>query len=323
MKRVLLIGAGNIGSRHLQALKAVKEPLDISVVEPNKESREKARAAFDSAKPEKSPHCVSFYEHIPNNTESIDLCIVATTSKDRRSAIEHVLENRKVQYFLLEKLLFDRKEDYRTVAELFKKNNVRAWVNCTMRTIPFYAEMKKDGLLKKINYTVGSGETGLVTSIVHFLDHMAYLTECLDFTVDTSLIDPTPIESKRKGFIDLIGTIRVTFADGSTGSFTRYPSGTEPSLITVTDEDVAYIIRETEEKTWVSKKKNGWKWNEVASPIPYQSVMTTWLVEEILREGKCRAVTFQDSSKIHLQILEPLRQFLNANGGNYDYFPFT
>ena len=34
MKKVIIIGAGQIGSRHLQALAAIKTPLDIYVVDP-------------------------------------------------------------------------------------------------------------------------------------------------------------------------------------------------------------------------------------------------------------------------------------------------
>ena len=37
MKKILIVGCGNIGSRHLQSLLDLKNfPLDITVVEPNK-----------------------------------------------------------------------------------------------------------------------------------------------------------------------------------------------------------------------------------------------------------------------------------------------
>ncbi len=323
MKRILVVGAGQIGSRHLQALKAVKVPLQITVVDSLPESLTRARSRFDESVPKEHPHRVSFVSEIPKIDGKIDLAIVATRSDTRRGAIDQIFKKNSCDAFFLEKLLFQKPGDYRDIQILFENLKVKAWVNCTMRTIPFYAEMKKDGPLNKINYTVGSGETGLITSIVHFLDHMAYLTNCLDFSVDTSLLEPKSIESKREGFLELIGTIRVTFMDGSFGSFTRYPEGTEPSLVTISNKDVSYMVKETEEKALISKRLEKWQWKEILSPIPLQSIMTTWLVEEILSTGKCRAVSFEDSSKIHLQILEPLRQFLNQNGGNYDYFPFT
>src|SRR3989338_7433892 len=46
MKRIYVIGAGSIGSRHLQALKAVKRPLDITVVDPAPGALRRAEQRF-------------------------------------------------------------------------------------------------------------------------------------------------------------------------------------------------------------------------------------------------------------------------------------
>ncbi len=317
------MGAGSIGSRHLQALRSVKEPLRITVIDPSESSLETAKVRFEQAAPASHHHEILFTTAIPEVLGNIDIAIVATRSDMRRKAVETLLQKCSIRYMLLEKLLFNRLEDFEAVGTLLEKHSVKAWVNCTMRVIPFYREMRQDAPLKPIVYQVGSGETGLVTSIVHFLDHMAYLTGTLKYMPDVSLVNPKPIESKRAGFLELIGTIQAVFSDGSVGIFTRHPSGTEPSLISITNEDVAYIVRETEEKTWVSKKTDGWEWHEEISPVPLQSVMTTWLVEEILSTGTCPLVSYQDSAKIHVPILEALRKFLNEHGNSYDYYPFT
>ena len=48
MKKVFIIGAGQLGSRHLQALKYVKEALDISVIDPREESLSTAKERYAS-----------------------------------------------------------------------------------------------------------------------------------------------------------------------------------------------------------------------------------------------------------------------------------
>ena len=47
MKTVLVIGAGQLGSRHLQALKLVQNDLSISVVDPFQASLDVAKERFE------------------------------------------------------------------------------------------------------------------------------------------------------------------------------------------------------------------------------------------------------------------------------------
>ncbi len=320
MKKIFLVGAGEIGSRHLQALKAVSIPLDITVIDRSQDALSLAKKRFDEATGS-TEHSIRFLIDIPKKG-LIDLAIIATRSDARREATESLLKNNKVRYFILEKLLFSQKEDYAAVGRMLKKHKSTAWVNCRMREIPFYREMKKEPM-RRITYNVLSGKAGLVTNVVHFLDHVAYLTDCLSYTPDLSLLNKKSVPSKREGFLEFTGTIRALFTDGSIFSFTRNESGIE-LLLTVSSDDATYVVNEDTKRALVSTRAEDPKWREVSSPIPFQSVMTTWLVEEILGKGTCPLVTYEDSVKIHLPILEALRKFLNANGKKqYDYYPFT
>ena len=316
MKKVFLVGAGAIGSRHLQALKAVSIPLDIFVIDPSSEALNIAKKRYEEAE-EKTKHEIHFLEVVPKEGV-VDLAIIATRSDQRRLTIEKVLEHNEVRYFILEKLLFNKKEDYAAISELLKKHLSTAWVNCRMREIPFYRNMRGDAPMREINYNLVTGKAGLVTNVVHFLDHVAYLTNCFSYEPDLSSLHKTPVPSKRGGFLEFEGTIRATFSDGSLFSFTRDNSDIE-LIFSLTTEKTAYVGNEDTKKAWVF---NG-AWAEVEAPIPLQSTMTTWLAEEILEKGTCPLVSYEDSVKIHLPILEALRNFLNQNGGKYDYYPFT
>lgn len=329
MRNVFVIGAGEMGSRHLQALKAVKDPLRITVIDPSTVSLQTARERFESMGKKNHPHTLCFVTTFPVSEETIDIAIIATTSAHRRQAIETLLSKHKVKFFILEKLLFQKKEDFYAVDKMLKKSGATAFVNCMMRSIPFYRNLKTKTPLQNVSYTVTSGETGLVTSAVHFLDHLAFLTGCFDYTLDTSLLDPKPIESKRRRFLELTGTITARFKNGSVATLTRYPD-IAPTIISILSPDLfattnfpigkAFKIGQSH----VSRRSEGWESIETTEVMPYQSVMTTGIVENILKNGKSVLATYEEAVKIHLPLLETLRLFLEKKSGKKKgVYPFT
>src|SRR3990167_7281324 len=106
--KIFLVGAGQIGSRHLQALARVKIPLEITVIEPIIDAVTMAKNRLAEINGNKK-HSVVFLSKMPKNVKKVDLVIVATTSRDRRKVIEEILGQEIFRYFILEKLLFKKK----------------------------------------------------------------------------------------------------------------------------------------------------------------------------------------------------------------------
>lgn len=321
--RICIIGAGQLGSRHLQALHAVKQPLNIHVIDPSAQSLAVAKERFDSLGEPGVKKTVTYGHAIESVAGPIDVGIIATSSNVRRKVVEKLLAATPVKALILEKLLFQHEEDYPAVASLLKSNDVRAWINCSMRTMPFYAGLKEKFKGQRVHFEANGSQFGLVTNAIHFLDYIYYLTGCDAFTLDTSLLDPTPIPSKRTGFLELNGTLRAAFADGSTASFTCYPAGTAPILFGLFGETYRSLSRDTERKAWVASAAEQWAWQEIEADIPFQSTMTTAVIENILRDGTCPLVPYDDSVRIHLPLLNGLRDFLNGHGQKTDHYPFT
>lgn len=321
-KNVCVIGAGNIGSRHLQGLKKVKLPLSIEVVDPSSKSLEIARQRYQQIE-STTNHKVSFLQNISNLSKKIDLAIVATNSDVRRLVIEKLFQRSSIKYLILEKILFQKKEDYSVIEKLLEKNGCKTWANFSMRTMPFYRDLK--GKVKEpLQMIVSGSQYGLVTNVVHFIDYIAYLTNCYDFTVNLTGLDKKLIVSKREGFMELNGTLNAYFKDGSLGSFTCYSSGETPFVIEVISSNYRCISKESERKAYVSSSKHGWNWIEVESDIPYQSDMTNLAVEEIFKKGDCVLTPYDKAVKIHIKILEPLVKFLNRySDKSYNLYPFT
>lgn len=323
-KTILIIGSGQLGSRHLQALKNINTPLLINVVDPSETSLNVAKERYDSLPAGKQLHKVDYNKSIPESLKNIDIAIIATNSNVRRKVVQKLLLTSRVRYLILEKLLFQRKNDYFLVNKLLKEKGTRAWVNCSMRTMPFYAGLRGYFLNKSIQYIVNGSQYGMVTNLIHYLDHMLYVTGCSNFTVQTDCLDSRTIPSKRKGFLELNGTLFIRLENGSTGMITCYPDEDCPFIVEIYSDSYRCISCETEKKAWISSIDNKWLWKEISTDIPFQSTMTSGVVTDLLNHGKCKLAPFEESVKTHLSLLEPLLQFLNTKTGKkFDHYPFT
>lgn len=321
MKNICLIGAGQLGSRHLQAFKAVSTPLNITVVDPFPASLKLAQERYKAASGSGN-HPVRYISRFEELSGTYDIAIVATNSDVRRSVIEELLTRASVRYLILEKILFQKKEDYSIIGNLLQSKSCQAWVDCSMRTMPFYHDLKKKIHAPLIYFVTGS-HYGFISTAIHYIDHMAYLTDCYDYKLITDGLDPKPILSKRPGFLEMSGTIAVHFKDGSFGSFTYFPQGTAPVHLEIHSAHGRVISRENEQKSFLASAETEWLWQESDAPIPFQSQMTTTVIEDILKTGHCRLTPYKESTHLHLTLLEGLAAFLKSHGQNTDLYPFT
>jgi len=321
---IYIIGAGQIGSRHLQALKKVSPLLSITVIDPNTESLKTAGELYANMPAGPSQHKIEYLTEVPKNKKLIDLAIIATCSDVRAKITAELLKSVKVKYLVFEKILFNKKSDYKSIDKFLHESKATAWVNCSMRMMPTYQKIEEYFKNKQISYIVTGSKFGLITNTIHYLDHVAHLSGTTEFKVNTADLDPKPTESKRKGFLEFNGTLTAHFANGSNASITCYPDGAAPVIVEIHSDKARYIARESEKKAWLARADNHWLWEEVRAVIPPQSQLTTTLTESILKNGGCHLVTYKESKKIHLQMLKPLLKFLNKNSKKkYNFYPFT
>lgn len=321
-KNILLIGAGNIGSRHLQGLAKVGFPLNIEVLDPSPDSLKLAEERFKQI-PSHSNHNIAFYQNLNGVSDKIDLAIIATSSNIRRAVTQDLLKKSEVKYIIFEKLLFQKKSDYALVSKLLKDKKIKAWVNCSMRVTPFYRNLKDLFAGKRITYLLTGTKFGIATQAIHFIDHMAYLLSSYDFSVDTSGLDKKIIPSKRKGFMELTGSLKVSFRNGSVGLFSDFQTGDTPILAQIYSDNAIAIANETTRETWLSKTPD-WDMKSQSNGLSFQSDMTNKVTEEILTKGSCGLPLFEESKKVHIKLLDSLLDFLNTvSRKKYNFYPFT
>lgn len=325
MKNIAIIGAGNIGSRHLQALRAVNIPLDIMVIDPNPESLNIAKGRYNSMPAGQYEHTINYYRNYDKIKDDFDIAIIATHSNIRRIVIEQILEVSHVKSFILEKILFNKADDYPIVGDLLKEQNSQAWVNCTRRVIPFYKDqIKKWFNKKKILYLVSGSKWYLISNLIHFIDYMSYILDEVEFEIDFNHLLLKLEESRIPNFLELNGTINLYFNEGSIGVINCYPSGNQQVIVDIASDEIRCILNEEQGKALVNIRNNEEFWKDYEAKILYSSQITTFLVEDILKNNKCSLTPYEESMKLHLLTFEPLLKFLNENfHKQFAFYPFT
>ncbi|WP_367606912.1 Gfo/Idh/MocA family oxidoreductase [Legionella sp. W05-934-2] len=322
MKKIVIIGAGQLGSRHLQSLNLLDFELDILVVDPNIESLNTAKSRFE-ATISSVRHTIHYSQELVISGD-VDVAIIASTAKVRRSIIENLVSQAHVKHLVLEKLLFNQKDDYQAIGSLIENHQIQTWVNCPMRQMAFYQQLQPLYHNKPMQLHVYGSQYGLVTNAIHYLDYVAYLTGDNDFKLNLSHLDKQVVNSKRPGYYELTGTLIAEFSNGSIASIHCNKAGGAPIQIEIYNNEHRAISREWEHAAWVTGENYDWKWQEVSAEIPFQSVLTANLVKELLLENKCALPDYRTSAHTHLQLLCPLETFVAEVGFKKEMdFPFT
>ena len=303
MINIAIIGAGQLGSRHLQALANSENLLSIQVIDPSIDSLKTAEIRFNEIATNFTGK-ISYSTDIATLERNIEIAIVATNSKVRRIVIERLISQSKVKNLILEKFLFTKEEDYYAIERLLNENRINAWVNCARRIIPFYKDLQKE-LSGNIHFTAVGNAWGLGCNSIHLLDLFAFFTQTTDITLSNDLIDKSILESKRAGYIEFTGTI-TGYTDKHSFLITSFPSSSSsPLQIRIDTPNARYSIEEgVTAKVRVSKMENGWKWEEWTFQMPFQSQMTNRVIEKLLDEGTCDLPSYKESSKLHVLLLK-------------------
>ena len=326
MNKLILIGAGNIGSRHLQGLRLVQSVLDITVVDPSDEALGRAQELFKKVDADHEfEGKLYFTNEIPAN-QSFVIAIVATSSGVRRAITEQLLNTNEIKYLVLEKFLFQTLEDYSAIANLLEERQVTAFVNCPRRLFPFYRELRNELQLEKgpVEFHFSGTNWGLACNSVHRLDLFAFLTSDTELEIDVSGLEQTIVSSKRKGYVEFHGRIECNTRVGDKMIVTSFSEGSAPNLQIINTPSRRYIISEKQRFMFTADAQNNWEWLRQDFEMPFQSQLTNVFVEELLSEMKCSLTPYAESSLYHTALLNGFMGHIsNASGEKVTRCPIT
>lgn len=322
MYQIAVIGAGQLGSRHLQGLSLVTVQCAFYLVDPSREALDVARerlAEMPLNDNIKDVICLSEIAELP---EQIDLVILATTSNVRFMLLERLLAHCEVKNIILEKVLFQREVEYEQAGRLLEAHGVKAWVNCPRRMFEFYRYVRKyfnDN--NRLQYMqVYGGDWGLGCNGIHFADLFSFLTGKVVDEYDASQLDSNSYPGKRSAFVEFGGTLI-----GRTGnlqlSLTAVNGSSSRHLIMLRSEKRSCFIDEQAGQAWFMDEQDGW--SNVSFNAPYQSQMTGDVAMSILQTGKCNLPDYATSAAIHLPFIHILRQHIAKTDPNLSACPIT
>lgn len=324
MKNIVIIGAGQLGSRYLQGFCKLKIPIALKVVEPDEVAKKIAMARV--AEQISSTHIknIEFGSSIDVLDGHIDLAVVSTSSDVRFGITSELLQTKKVENLILEKVLFQKKEEYLEIEKLLTKYKVNCWVNHTRRMFPFYQELRKllTGV-KNIHFSVSGGNWGLGCNALHYLDMFSFLTGETDLIINIDFLNKKIYKSKREGFFEFNGMISGAIGN-ATFAITSFDGEYSPIQLGITSDLVNLTIDESSGWFRISKKKNNWHEEEFDKKIVfYQSEIADQLAYDVFSTN-CNLPLYTEAKKIHLIFIKSLIEHLNSFARvKYSHCPIT
>ena len=311
MFNILIIGAGQIGSRHLQGLIGESLDLNITVVDTSSFSLDSAKVRWIEEGGDKSNHKIKWCEAISKNIKSLDLVIVATSSRGRAELVEQVALSVNVNYWVFEKVLAQSKQELDLIK--YATNRAKgAWVNTPKRLMNWYKQLKiKFSNQKPLRIKKTGGLWGLACNSIHYIDLIIWWTGESLLSVNTSRLDPIWFKSKRAGYFEVSGELLINFSGGTELILQSYSNVVEDIMYIELADKKNWIIDESKGIAFESKK------DILNGQLELQSRMTGPMVAKILTHGICELPTLKESFEQHTIFLDAMLNHWNLSN-NYD-----
>lgn len=324
MYRLAVIGAGQLGSRHLQGLIRLDVDCQLFVVDPSHKSLEIARSRVEEMGVSGAAQRVSYHTSLNELPDHIDYAVIATAADIRLAVLQGLLNGRSVRNLLLEKVLFQRVSDYQIASDLLRDAGAQAWVNCPRRAFPIYQSIRNFFEGKALrHFQVHGGNWGLGCNSIHFLDLLAFLTGEVPHSFSTIGLDRMPIASKRANFMEFTGSLR---GQCGTASFeiTSLPQSSMRLMVVLRSEERTCIIDETAGQRLFYDGASGQSWREDAFRNPLVSELSTVIARDVLVNRQSALTAFADSASYHVPLIHALgTHSAEALGTSPDFCPIT
>lgn len=296
-KSILLVGCGNIGSRHLQALVKMKNPSEIHIVEKSKYSQKLAKVRLDEVSYNKKIHQLFWYTSINQVKKINDLAIISTLSKNRINIISQLLSQGHKK-FLIEKIVCQSKQEFDTLLKQMKIFGAKGWVNNNRRYFDSYVKIKnslKNSKYIKLNIYLEN--SGLGSNTLHFTDLFSWFTNN-NLKLNGEYLYPKLFMNKRgKNFKEFYGTIFGHDGKFSSLTLTSIPSPNTSIIIRISSDKKNYIIDELNQKCLILDSNKNFKFS-----FEHTSTVSTKIFSDILEHGKSNLPTLENSYIHHIEI---------------------
>jgi len=319
MKQIALIGAGQIGSRHLQALSLLDFPADIYVVDPSSTSLLTAKERFSEVVSPEFRGKVHYAGSMEDMPGAMDAAIVATAADGRLELVRRLLDHINVQFIILEKIVFNEISHFDDARVLLDKAGTIAFVNCARRMQDIYLDSIKDAFCRAsvTDFAVEGPRWDIGCNGVHFLDLFSFLSGDIAAELNPAFLEPGTRSSKRKEYSEFHGSLTGLSGKGALLRLSSLDKTLAPSLrVKILSDEARAMIDETNGIAILERRANGWVKNEIPFILQHQSQLSHIAIQQLIREGKCQLPSLDECVTNHVELIKALNRHLGLPGNH-------
>lgn len=298
-KNILIVGAGQLGSRHLQGiLRYSDNKLNVFVVDKSVESLKLAELRANEIPNTHTVYYTSNWSDI--KVKTFDFVLIATNSNVREEILNYVADSFEIKYLLLEKVLFQDISAYDRVYKKIEKCNIATYVNHPRRMFESYHDLRNSLVESPKVYQYVGSNWGLACNALHFLDLFSYLANSKVVTMNFNGIDKKIINSKREGFIEFTGSVVGALEDNSNFIITSFEEQQALGTLTIFDSYNRYVINEVGTPQIINFLAQE-KLKQVTHTFKteYQSTLSCTILKSLFENGKVNLPTYEEASNLH------------------------
>lgn len=330
-KRILIVGCGELGSRHLQAVAKMDSVAEVEVVDPSSDSLALGQKRLRELGDRNLEIEYRWLRSLDEASHGGDACILAVCADARLSLFEEILLRLGYKTFILEKVVAQKVEDYEQMLRLEEEYGASVWVNCLWRTYENHRHIKSRLIRgETFSVSVTGGNRGLATLGIHAADLFSYYEGGSEILRVSASVEPVLMRTKRKNHFDFSGTLQGKTSGGGKFFLSFLSEGevlnnTAPLQIVLNAPGYRAVADDIEGSCWESTLEKGWEWEKVDYQKDiYVSSTTRIFLNDIFRRRRCALPTLRESFPAHQFILESLLpEFQKQMGKEWTRCPVT
>jgi len=323
-KKVLLIGCGEVGSRHLQALACLDEIVQIDVVDTNPTSVALGKERLKGLQGFNDKIRIQWHASMDDIHSGADLCVIATSAHHRVDLVKMLIE-RGYKRFILEKIVAQSMIDYDELLRACEKMGVKAWVNMPTRAFQVHKYIKSRlSPGEPITFMQAGGNWGLACNGIHYIDLFIYYDEPSVLEPEAFLIDPLLHSSKRgDAYKDLSGVVCGRSDKGSRVVIAYAKEHKNADVVSIFSAKARFLVDII--NGWAQEELGDGQWRRIdISENIYVSHTTKIFARDIFKEDDCELPSLKESRISHAFLLDNLQDHFNCLvGQELKYCPTT
>ena len=308
MYNILVIGAGQLGRRHIEGLTGSKYELSIFAYDQDVEALHKCHDHFLGLNTPANKHLEIINEISFLTNQKIDLVIVATTATNRPELLDQYFRSIDARFWIIEKPISQSLLGLdKLVSEPYQN---KYWVNHWRRSVEMYRTIKSQLPADvPLSINISGSDLGIACNVSHYVDIVNFLTNEIPEKIITEYLSEIWHRSKRKGFYEVNGSLNVTFSNGSTLNFSSKPIFKKYEIEIQCNSPFKNLTFQIDEINGTIKFQDQFINN---LKLPYQSQMSGQIFDDLINDGTCILTPLNTAVACHRPVITALVKHWNS-----------